>query len=250
LGEDKSVEKFRSEDSEVRVIMLSMDKSAAGTNLIEATHIILFDPPGGSLSEAHAIERQAIGRAVRQGQNKSVTVLRFIVNNTIEHDRFTDLQLLRDSYNLEKEDARLLDLDNNANQWILGFPPGNYRIGGRKLKGRGTAWFEKTLSRADIEANFIREGWELVFSVDDSCNVTADSDSVRKSIKGTFSEDGELEVSVQYVNGTGQTIKGSYEDGEIEAIVTKADGTWSLVRGGIEKHVPQQNDSTDVEMTE
>jgi len=94
------------------------------------------------------------------------------------------------------------------------------------------------------------KGGSWFFSVDDSCNVTADSDSVRKSIKGTFSEDGELEVSLQYVNGTGQTIKGSYEEGEIEAIVTKTDGTWSLVRGGIEKHVPQQNDSTDVEMTE
>jgi hypothetical protein len=39
----------------------------------------------GSKKEAQAIESQAIGRAHRQGQTKQITIVRFVVKNTIEH---------------------------------------------------------------------------------------------------------------------------------------------------------------------
>jgi SNF2 family DNA or RNA helicase len=39
----------------------------------------------GSKKEAQAIESQAIGRAFRQGQTKQITIVRFVVKNTIEH---------------------------------------------------------------------------------------------------------------------------------------------------------------------
>ncbi len=39
----------------------------------------------GSKKEAQAIESQAIGRAHRQGQTKQITIVRFVVRNTIEH---------------------------------------------------------------------------------------------------------------------------------------------------------------------
>jgi len=56
-----------------RVIMLSLEHAVSGTNLTEATHIVLMDPVAGSQAEAVSIEQQAIGRAHRMGQNKEVT---------------------------------------------------------------------------------------------------------------------------------------------------------------------------------
>ena len=55
-----------------RVIMLSLQNAASGTNLVEATHVILIDPVAGNKEEAVAIESQAIGRAHRMGQFKQV----------------------------------------------------------------------------------------------------------------------------------------------------------------------------------
>lgn len=43
--------------------MLSMENAASGTNLTQATHIILLDPVLGTREEAEATERQAVGRA-------------------------------------------------------------------------------------------------------------------------------------------------------------------------------------------
>jgi len=42
----------------------------------------------GSKEEAQAYEQQAISRAQRQGQTKPVTVVRFIIKNTIEYDLY------------------------------------------------------------------------------------------------------------------------------------------------------------------
>jgi len=52
--------------------MLSLEHAASGTNLTEATHIVLMDPVAGTQAEAVSIEQQAIGRAHRMGQNKQV----------------------------------------------------------------------------------------------------------------------------------------------------------------------------------
>ena len=64
----KALDKFKNEESEVKVILLSLSVAAS------------------SKEEAQAYETQAIGRAQRQGQTKPVTVVRFIIKNTIEHD--------------------------------------------------------------------------------------------------------------------------------------------------------------------
>ena len=56
----------------VRVIMLSLEHAASGTNLVEATHVILIDPVADTTERAVAIESQAIGRAHRMGQDKKV----------------------------------------------------------------------------------------------------------------------------------------------------------------------------------
>jgi DNA repair protein RAD5 len=71
---------------ETKVIMLSLEHSASGTNLTEATHIIMMDPVDGTKEEIKAIEGQAIGRAARMGQKKQVKVIRMITKDTIEEE--------------------------------------------------------------------------------------------------------------------------------------------------------------------
>ncbi|ELR15494.1 SNF2 domain containing protein [Acanthamoeba castellanii str. Neff] len=71
-----------------RVLMLSLENAASGTNLTQASHIILVDPICGSRSRAHAIEAQAIGRAHRLGQTQKLTVVRFLVVDTVEHETY------------------------------------------------------------------------------------------------------------------------------------------------------------------
>ena len=66
------------------VIMLSLAKSASGTNLTEATHILFVEPIDGNCDEVRAIEAQAIGRACRLGQKNNIKVIRILTKDTIE----------------------------------------------------------------------------------------------------------------------------------------------------------------------
>jgi DNA repair protein RAD5 len=77
------------DNKETRIIMLSLEHSASGTNLTEATHIILMDPVDGTKEEIKAIEGQAIGRAARMGQTKQVKVIRLITKGTIEEEIYS-----------------------------------------------------------------------------------------------------------------------------------------------------------------
>jgi len=74
-----------------RVIMLSTENAASGTNLTEATHIIFMEPIKGSISQVKSIEDQAIGRAVRLGQENQVNVYKLIIKDTVEEDIFNNL---------------------------------------------------------------------------------------------------------------------------------------------------------------
>lgn len=82
---DKAVSEFNTNDN-IRVIMLSSDSAAAGTNLTKATRIILLDPVYGEYEFRKGTEGQAIGRAHRLGQKNKLEVCRFIIKNSIEHD--------------------------------------------------------------------------------------------------------------------------------------------------------------------
>ncbi len=79
----KQLKKFKT--GAEKVILLSADRANSGTNLIEASHIILLDTHLiKDVKLKKDIEKQAIGRAVRLGQKNVVKVLRFIMKNTIE----------------------------------------------------------------------------------------------------------------------------------------------------------------------
>lgn len=74
-------------DNQVRVLMLSLDGHASGTNLTCASHVFLVHPMVAStLQQQVAYERQAIGRAARLGQTKKVKVWRFLTQGTIEEE--------------------------------------------------------------------------------------------------------------------------------------------------------------------
>jgi len=85
---NKNIDSFK-RDNSIRVIMLSSEHSNSGSNLTEASHIILVDVLNMDAEQTMAVESQAIGRAVRLGQNKPVKVVRLITRGTVEEEYFT-----------------------------------------------------------------------------------------------------------------------------------------------------------------
>ena len=82
---DKAIRTFNS-DENIKVIMLSSDSAASGSNLTKASQVILLDPVYGPYEFRRNTEWQAIGRAHRMGQTKQVEVIRLIIKDTIEDE--------------------------------------------------------------------------------------------------------------------------------------------------------------------
>jgi SNF2 family DNA or RNA helicase len=93
-----------------KVIMLSLKNAASGTNLTEATHIIFIEPINASSEECRAIESQAIGRACRVGQKNKVTVLRILIQNSIEEDIYKKSYDKNVVVEIKKDDAIMNEL--------------------------------------------------------------------------------------------------------------------------------------------
>lgn len=70
------------------IMLLSLEKSASGTNLTAASHVVFLHPMLAASAElAVRYEQQAIGRARRLGQlRESVQVWRFVTAQTIEQE--------------------------------------------------------------------------------------------------------------------------------------------------------------------
>lgn len=68
------------------VLLLSLGENASGTNLTAASHVVFLQPMlTSSIDKAKQYELQAIGRARRQGQKRSVVqVWRFVTSSTVE----------------------------------------------------------------------------------------------------------------------------------------------------------------------
>jgi len=82
----KAIHEFTSGDA--LILLLSAEVKALGTNLQAATNIVLLDPAGDSAEHGANLETQAIGRAVRMGQENAVRVVRFCVRDTVEEELF------------------------------------------------------------------------------------------------------------------------------------------------------------------
>ena len=67
------------ENKNIRVFLISLKAGGTGLNLTAADNVIIFDPWWNP-----SVENQAIDRAHRIGQKRTVYVYRFITNGTIE----------------------------------------------------------------------------------------------------------------------------------------------------------------------
>ncbi|KAJ3066951.1 hypothetical protein HDU99_003679 [Rhizoclosmatium hyalinum] len=91
--ESKSMKRERKYKA-VKVLMLSAKDSVSGLNLTEATHCIIMHPFHDNKEEyAIGAEKQGVARTLRNGQTKTVKIVRFVVERTVEqemHDRRVD----------------------------------------------------------------------------------------------------------------------------------------------------------------
>jgi SNF2 family DNA or RNA helicase len=85
LARDKAVSDFNTRP-EVTVMIMSLKAASLGLNMVAACHVLLLDVWWNPTTED-----QAIDRAHRIGQTRTVNVSRFTVKNTIE-DRILELQ--------------------------------------------------------------------------------------------------------------------------------------------------------------
>ena len=83
---NKAISRFKLGGKDNGVILLSLENSASGTNLTEASHIIIVEPIDNTIENIKAIEGQAIGRAVRLGQKNKTKIIRILCKDTIEEE--------------------------------------------------------------------------------------------------------------------------------------------------------------------
>ena len=100
--------------------MLSTEHAASGTNLTEATHIIFMEPHKGEYGIVKAMEDQAIGRAVRLGQENQVNVYRLIMKDTIEEEIINNFLNGLDTTTNNNDDTTTYNNNNiNNNNMIV-----------------------------------------------------------------------------------------------------------------------------------
>jgi SNF2 family DNA or RNA helicase len=104
---DKAIREFN-EDDKVKVIMLSSEKTASGTNLTKASQVIIIEPIYGSYKFRKDQERQAVGRAHRLGQKKNLKLVRFLVRKSVEED-IHNMNLVEDGQHVDGKDSEQLD---------------------------------------------------------------------------------------------------------------------------------------------
>ena len=75
----------------VSILLLSAQAKASGGNLQCAPNVVLLDLAGSSAEHGTTLEQQAVGRAVRMGQEKAVKVTRFCMKDTIEETLFEQI---------------------------------------------------------------------------------------------------------------------------------------------------------------
>ena len=72
-------------DNEFKILMLSSETSASGSNLSNAEEVIFLDPVYGDIGHRKNVENQAIGRVRRLGNKfKEISVIKIIITDTIE----------------------------------------------------------------------------------------------------------------------------------------------------------------------
>jgi SNF2 family DNA or RNA helicase len=112
---DKAIREFSSNDN-IKVIMLSSASAASGTNLTAASKVILLDPVYGTYEFRKNTEWQAIGRAYRTGQTKQVSVVRFIIKDTVEEEIYNENVKQDEQFKQEMKQTLLTDENINLSK--------------------------------------------------------------------------------------------------------------------------------------
>ena len=86
---NKCLQEFRKKD--IQILMMSLHYAVSGTNLTEANHVIILDIFDGTSDDIKKKESQAIGRVHRLGQKREITVVRFIMQDTLEEELYKKL---------------------------------------------------------------------------------------------------------------------------------------------------------------
>ncbi len=110
----ESVDSFQT-DKDVSFFFISLKAGGTGLNLTAADYVFILDPWWNPFAE-----KQAIARAHRIGQDKPVTVIRYIAKETIEEKI---IKLQKRKTNLSNDiihfDEEKLDLNQNDFQYLL-----------------------------------------------------------------------------------------------------------------------------------
>lgn len=93
------IDQFKKQEKN-RLFLISLKAGGLGLNLTDADYVFMLDPWWNP-----AVERQAINRAHRIGQNKNVFVYKFITRNTVEEKILT----------LQKKKSQIANLFINEN---------------------------------------------------------------------------------------------------------------------------------------
>jgi SNF2 family DNA or RNA helicase len=108
---DKAIREFNGDDK-IKVIMLSSDSTASGTNLTKASQVIFIDPIYGDYKYRKDQERQAIGRAHRLGQKSEIKIVRFLIRDSIEEEIY-NVNKTEDAKHQEKDVAKTTVIEIN-----------------------------------------------------------------------------------------------------------------------------------------
>lgn len=107
---EKSVICFK-ENAKTSVMLMSLKAGGVGLNLVWATHVFIIDPWWNP-----AVEEQAIDRVHRIGQKREVTVMKFVMKDTVE-ERIVELQkqkkaLAQGTLGMSKKDMKKIRLED------------------------------------------------------------------------------------------------------------------------------------------
>ncbi|KAL6355458.1 hypothetical protein LRP88_11048 [Fusarium phalaenopsidis] len=95
-------------DNNIPVLLLSIETGAVGLTLTAADRVHIVEPQWNP-----SVEQQAIGRALRIGQTRKVTIVKYIVQNTVE-ENIVALQKKKSGLAKFSLDSRAEDTQNEG----------------------------------------------------------------------------------------------------------------------------------------
>lgn len=90
FNDTHDISKFKN-DENIKCIVISSNKNAAGMDLSFVNNLVIYEPIKGTKSFLRDVEKQIIGRIYRINQEKVSNIYKFIINDTIEKQIYDEL---------------------------------------------------------------------------------------------------------------------------------------------------------------